>query len=155
MGSTSIELSIVDETMSYAQKIGAKLKGDEVIELVGDVGSGKTTFVKGLVLGAGSNDDVSSPTFTLENIYKGRVAVHHLDLYRLSEIGLLGSSLEEYFDQKQVVVIEWGGVAGSLLPKKRLKVKFEVTSEHARQLIIEYPKQMMYLLDGNKHDIDS
>lgn len=155
MESTSIQLSSVEETMNFAQKIGTRLVGDEVIELLGDVGSGKTTFVKGLIQGVDSDDDVSSPTFTLENIYKGRVDVHHLDLYRLNEIGLLGSSMEEYFDQKQVVVIEWGGIAGRLLPKKRLKVKFEVTSEHARLLKIECPKVLQYLVEKNEHDTNS
>lgn len=127
-------------------QIGSVLKGGEVIELVGDVGAGKTTFVRGLARGADSPDHVSSPTFTVEQIYDGRVELHHLDLHRLGEPGLIAHQLEESMaDPKNVVVMEWADTIQDSLPECRLIIKFEVSGETSRTLHLSFPQKYIYL----------
>lgn len=95
------------ETHDFARAWGLKLKGGEVIQLVGDVGAGKTTFVQGLADGAGTKDHVSSPTFTICNTYRGRLIIHHLDFYRLHNDQLIEQELAGLLDGVAVVVLEW------------------------------------------------
>lgn len=135
MSKFRVESNSEADTRSIARKLGQKLKGGELIELVGDVGSGKTTFVKGLAEGLDSEDAVTSPTFVLENIYRGRLELHHLDLYRLNKPGLIGHEIAEArSDPGSVVVVEWAGIAEEVLPANRLVVKFDVTAEQTRKL---------------------
>ena len=109
-------LSIVtkseNETMLVGEKLAKSVGKGVVFTLVGDLGSGKTHFVKGFVKGLGSTELVTSPTFTLLNVYEnGRVPVYHFDMYRLenlSEAQELG--FDEYFDLKSldgIVLVEW------------------------------------------------
>ncbi len=136
-----VECAGPEKTIEIGQQIGKQLRGSEIIELVGDVGSGKTTFVKGLAKGAGSEDHVSSPTFTVEQVYKGRVEIHHLDLYRLGEPGLIAHQLEESMpDPSSVVVLEWADTVAGILPEDRIKIRFEVTGENGRRLTIDLPE---------------
>jgi len=114
------------------------LSGGETVELASDLGGGKTTFVQGLVAALGYTGAVTSPTFTLSNVYElsdGR-QLHHYDLYRLNEGGILAEELaEDLGDPKIITVIEWAGVAESKLPADRLTIKFDVTGDTDRQLI--------------------
>jgi tRNA threonylcarbamoyladenosine biosynthesis protein TsaE len=110
-----------------AKRIGRSLKGGEVILLVGELGAGKTVFAKGLAAGLGLRNvrEVCSPTFTLLNVYRARVPIYHLDLYRLegeSEIRDLG--FEEYIGEG-VVVIEWGEKIEFPLPAVRITIDVE------------------------------
>jgi tRNA threonylcarbamoyl adenosine modification protein YjeE len=96
------------ETESAGERFGHELRQGDLILIEGDLGAGKTTFVRGVARGAGSTAHVASPTFQLVRVYPGRVQVAHVDLYRVeasSELGELG--LEELLDQGAVVV-EWG-----------------------------------------------
>ena len=98
-----------EETFGLAERLGAKLKGTEVVLLIGELGAGKTVFTQGLAVGAGVSDIrcVCSPTFTLVNVYQGRQTLYHIDLYRLekaSEIEDLG--WEDYIGNG-LVVVEW------------------------------------------------
>lgn len=93
--------------MRFGHGLGAKLRGGEVIQLIGDVGAGKTTFVRGLAEGAGSTDHVSSPTFTICNTYQGRLTIHHCDFYRLQDDTLIEKELLELIDGQSVVILEW------------------------------------------------
>lgn len=108
-----------------------------MIELISDLGGGKTTFVQGLVAGLGYNDAVTSPTFTLSNTYQladGR-RIAHYDLYRLSEGGVLVDELaEDLADTKTITLIEWGGLAADRLPADRLQIHINVTGDTERQL---------------------
>lgn len=134
------------ETENFAAALAKKLRGGEVIELVGDVGAGKTTFVRGLAEGIDSADKASSPTFTLEQIYKGRITLHHFDLYRLAEAGLVGNELEEALEDEEAgVVIEWADSVSDILPKERMVIRFEVTSENERKLHITNPYEYVEL----------
>jgi tRNA threonylcarbamoyladenosine biosynthesis protein TsaE len=113
------------------------LSGGEVIELSSDLGGGKTTFVQGLATALGYTGPVTSPTFTLSNIYQlpDHRELHHYDLYRLGEGGILADELaEDIGDPGIITVVEWAGVAESRLPTDRLIVKFDVTADTGRRL---------------------
>lgn len=123
--------------------LGSQLKGGEVIELRSDLGGGKTTFVRGLARGAGSRDRTSSPTFTLNRIYKAKkFEIHHFDFYRLSDPGILKDQLAEALENNKVVVVEWAGIVEDVLPRERLSVEFKPTpaSSEDRQISFSYPE---------------
>lgn len=134
--------------MALAAQIGAKLRGGETIELVSDLGGGKTAFVRGLASGLGSTDRVSSPSFTLTNQYKaGKLTLHHFDFYRLSEPGILKAELAEILaDEQNIVVVEWADVVGDILPIDRLRITISVTGENGRILVFQYPARLAYLV---------
>jgi len=136
------------ETEALAAQIGKQLTGGEVIELVSDLGGGKTTFVRGLVKGMGSEDLVSSPTFTISQIYNsGDIQLRHFDFYRLQEAGLVGYEIGEDFNNPHIVtVIEWSSIVQHLLPKDRMTIYFSKINENGRKLIITYPKKLDYLV---------
>lgn len=144
-----ISVSSAKETEDLGQKIGQQLKGGEVIELASDLGGGKTTFTRGLALGAGSQDHVSSPTFTISNIYHAKdITLHHLDFYRLGEAGLMEYELEDILGEPDhVVIVEWSDVIAHVLPKDRLTVKISSgATEEERQLTLDYPEGLAYLV---------
>lgn len=99
----------VEETYALAKRIADTLQGGEVILLNGDLGAGKTTFTKGLAKALGIEDEVTSPTFTILNVYEdGRLKLNHLDMYRVdSADGLAELGIEDCFDDESVTVIEW------------------------------------------------
>jgi tRNA threonylcarbamoyladenosine biosynthesis protein TsaE len=129
-------------------KIGRELKGGEVIELIGDLGAGKTAFVRGLVKGMGGVDNVRSPSFTLSNQYNtGDLTLHHFDFYRLHEPGIMRNEIEEVLqDPKAVVAVEWAEAVKDALPAERLKIVISATAESGRHLYIKYPDELSYLL---------
>lgn len=114
-----------------------------------DLGGGKTTLTRGLVKGSGSEDHVSSPTFTISNIYKTKnLTIHHFDFYRLHEAGLIEHELQEVLeDKKTVVVIEWSDVVKHTLPKERVTIHIKTTSEEGREFTINYPTSLSYLVE--------
>jgi tRNA threonylcarbamoyladenosine biosynthesis protein TsaE len=134
-----------DDTERLGELLGTELSGGEVIELRSDLGGGKTTFVRGLARGAGSKDPVSSPTFTLNNIYKclGGLEIHHYDFYRLDQPGIVAEQLAESRDNsKAVTVVEWSDIVKNVLPKDRFSIKLEPTKTIAeeRVITITYPE---------------
>lgn len=138
-----------EQTEEIAVKIGQHLKGGEVIQLIGDLGGGKTTFVKGLARGLGSSDTVSSPTFTINRIYEGPgLTLFHFDFYRLNNPGVMTFELNEVLnDPKNVLVIEWSDIVKHLLPEHKLSVKFEVNNnQEGRKLTFNYPSSLSYLI---------
>lgn len=104
----------VEETYEIAAKLAAELVGGEVVLLDGDLGAGKTTFVKGLAKALGVDDVVTSPTFTLMNEYEGKkLWLYHFDLYRLDEESADAMGFEEYFHREDAVCcIEWNKSQG-------------------------------------------
>jgi tRNA threonylcarbamoyladenosine biosynthesis protein TsaE len=111
------------ETRALAAEIGATLRRGDVVVLNGELGAGKTTFVKGLADGLGVVDAVTSPTFTIVQHYEGRVPVAHVDVYRLDRLQELHDlGFEELLDDG-VTIIEWGDAVAPLLPRNRLEVR--------------------------------
>ncbi|HUC87629.1 MAG TPA: tRNA (adenosine(37)-N6)-threonylcarbamoyltransferase complex ATPase subunit type 1 TsaE [Candidatus Binatia bacterium] len=137
-------------TEELAEELAGNLKGGEVIELVSDLGGGKTTFVRGLARGLASINTVNSPTFKIYNVYRSpTLTINHFDLYRLSEPGLVKHELAEAIDDAlAVTVIEWAGAANDVLPEERLTVELEHASESQRKLKFAYPDSLTYLLKG-------
>lgn len=130
-------------TQQVGVKIAQQLKSGDLVELVGDVGAGKTTFVKGLAHGVGSKDQVSSPSFALKNVYEGsRLALHHYDLYRLEEPGLIEHEIIDSLEEPDTaVVIEWAKISDAILPPERIIIEFSLVAEDKRQLKITLPKE--------------
>ena len=121
--------------------IASLVKNGGFIELIGDVGSGKTTFVKGLAKGLNYNGDISSPSFALKNVYEGKPKISHFDLYRLDEPGLVKHDLEEAMKEEgSLVIIEWARSAEDILPSERITVIFSLNSEDSRELRITMPE---------------
>jgi tRNA threonylcarbamoyladenosine biosynthesis protein TsaE len=113
------ELTSEDAMKAFGAHIGALLVGGEILELVGDVGAGKTTLTKGIAAGLGVNEDVQSPSFTISRVYDGHndVQLAHYDFYRLSDAGIMAAELHETIhDPRTVTIIEWAGIVGGVLP---------------------------------------
>lgn len=138
------------ETERLAEKAGSVLKGGEVIELVSDLGGGKTTFTRGLVRGLGSADKVASPTFTISKVYDaGKIQVHHFDFYRLHEAGIIADELAEVAgDPHTVTLVEWADVVQHVLPEERLTIAIRQTPEGARELTFSSPESLAYILEA-------
>lgn len=138
------------ETEDIGRKIGAWLKGGEVIELVSDLGGGKTTLTRGIAEGFGSPDSVASPSFTISYVYSrpdGK-RLHHFDFYRLSDAGIVGAELAEIQqDEDSVVVVEWGDIIHDVLPKQRMIIDIKSMSATQRKLVCSAPKSYGYLFD--------
>ncbi len=124
-----MKLSNEKETIALGEKIGKRLKPGLVVLLRGELGAGKTTFARGVARGAGYKGRVSSPTFALAHVYRGkRLTVHHLDLYRVAEGEDSELGLDELLaDPRAAVVVEWPDATGGRWPKDRL----ELTLKHA------------------------
>ncbi len=139
-----------DATEKIAEKLGKRLGGGEVIELSSDLGGGKTTFVRGLARGMGSQDKVSSPTFTISKVYQAAgMELHHFDFYRLPEAGIIAEEFTEVLGQPNiVVVVEWGEIVQGVLPQERVTITLTPTSEDERQILIKYPDSLEYLIKG-------
>jgi tRNA threonylcarbamoyladenosine biosynthesis protein TsaE len=137
-----------DRTLRLGESIGAKLKGGEIVELVGDIGSGKTTFVKGIAKGAGITELVHSPSFTISNEYKAeKLTIYHYDFHRLNDPGLMRLELAEILnDPNSVVIIEWADVVKDVLPESHLSISIRPVSEDSREFKFVYPEQMTKLI---------
>lgn len=146
----TIQTASPEETEALGERIGTQLRGGEVIELVSDLGGGKTTFVRGLARGAGSDEHVSSPTFTISREYRTKsLTIHHFDFYRLHEAGIMADELHELVNDPQtVVVVEWSDVVRHVLPSAHLTVQIAQAGEDARTLTCTFPDSLAYLVEG-------
>lgn len=120
-------------------RLGATLQGGDCIELIGDVGAGKTTMVRGLAVGMGIDETVQSPSFTINKLYEAAKGLRlaHYDFYRLADPGLMKDELNEALhDTATVVVIEWSEVVADTLPEDRLTITFASPAESTRELIV-------------------
>lgn len=118
-------------TTSFGEQLGKKLSGGELIELTGDLGSGKTTFLKGIAKGLGITQPISSPTFTISRVYQiGDKRFHHFDFYRIDSSDIVALEIAEAVsDPKSIVAVEWAEHIKDSLPKEYLSVSLKAVDE--------------------------
>lgn len=126
------------ETHALGAALGRILTAGDFIALIGDLGAGKTHFVKGVAAGleVPSDDPVTSPTYTLLNIYHGRIPLYHFDLYRLAgaeQVDDLGFA--EYFSGNGVCLVEWAERLGDILPSEHLSINLIHDGDDRRRLV--------------------
>jgi tRNA threonylcarbamoyladenosine biosynthesis protein TsaE len=125
------------ETEALGAKLAAHLRVGDVVSVEGELGTGKTTFVRGACRALGVTQPVTSPTYTIGNRYSGRVPVSHLDLYRLSELTDADwSGLEPYF-RDAIVFVEWPEAGASRLPEARATVRLSHAGEDRRTIELD------------------
>lgn len=114
------------ETMSLGRRLAGQLRAGSVVAFRGELGSGKTTMIKGVCAGLGVTETVKSPSFVIVTEYAGRLPIFHLDLYRIgSEPEVEGLGLEEYFEAGGVCLVEWAERCESRLPPDAVRVELE------------------------------
>jgi tRNA threonylcarbamoyladenosine biosynthesis protein TsaE len=145
-----IATSNLEATLQLGAKIGSRLRGGEIIELLSDIGGGKTTFTRGIVTGAGSVDAVRSPSFTIRNEYRAdALTMHHFDFYRLDDPGIMAVELMEVLEDPQaVIIIEWAEIVASVLPENHIRISITTTSDTTREFTISCPKKYNYLTEN-------
>lgn len=113
-----------------------------MIQLIGDLGAGKTSLVRGIAKGLGSVDEVASPSFTIAREYqcKDSITLHHFDFYRLEEPGIMAAEIEELIgDPKAIVAVEWGDSIEELLPEDHIRITLTSPEETVRSIRIQLP----------------
>lgn len=124
------------ETIALGQRFAEHLTKGCLVTLKGDLGAGKTTFVKGIAIGLEISLTVNSPTFNIQKNYQGRLLLVHIDAYRLEGITQnLGFS--DYFDDESVVVIEWADFIENQLPKADVAIEIVTIDDNTREFRIE------------------
>ena len=127
----------MEETMRFGKKLGMLLSPGDVVALVGELGGGKTTLVKGIVQGLGVTDRraVKSPTFSLVHTYEGRMPVYHFDAYRLEDTQeMLDIGSDEMISGDGVAIVEWADKVSGCLPKEYLQITLTAVSAHERKI---------------------
>jgi tRNA threonylcarbamoyladenosine biosynthesis protein TsaE len=132
-----VESSSPEETEAIAAKLAGELRPGDVVTVSGELGSGKTTFVRGACRELGVQGPVTSPTFNVGHRYRGRVDVSHLDLYRFESVSPAEwGDLEPYFDGA-ICFVEWPEAAGDALPPPRFRVVLRHAGEDRRMITYE------------------
>ncbi len=125
------------ETEAVGVQLAQRLSSGDVVAFYGDLGAGKTAFIRGLARGLGVTDDVSSPTFALVHEYNGKIPLIHFDMYRVDGWDdLYSTGFFDYLDRGAILAIEWSENIENALPEKSIKVKIEI-GEHDGQRIID------------------
>lgn len=129
-----------EETERLGEELAARLNGGDCIALMGELGGGKTRFVRGIAKGLGSRGFVKSPSFTIINVYEGgRLPLYHIDLYRIGKMDEFQSAgLEEFIFGNGVAAIEWADKSPELLQECRIVVSFSHAGENEREIEIRF-----------------
>lgn len=136
-----MKITSEQEMLRLGETLASKLTAPKntVIELIGDVGAGKTTFVRGLAKGLGIKSEITSPSFTISKSYalqNGKTLTHY-DFYRLPDPGLMQDELlENIANPNSIVVIEWGNSVENLLPKNHTKITINYNDDGSREVIL-------------------
>ena len=134
---TELESDSPEETERLAGRLAAELAAGDVVLVQGELGSGKTTFVRGAARALGVEGPVTSPTYTIGHRYRGRVDVSHLDLYRFDGMSHAEwGDLEEYFEDA-VVFVEWPQAGAGFLPAEKARVSLQHVGEMRRLIMLE------------------
>lgn len=129
--------SSIEDTMELAQNIESEKFPNMVICLNGELGSGKTIFVKGFAGALGIEENITSPTFNLIKEYvNGEMPLYHMDMYRFDNKSN-PEEIEEYFNKGGVTIIEWPEMIEDILPEERLDIKIKVINENKRVIILK------------------
>lgn len=131
-----MEIRSEKELIEYGKRLADDLKPPAVIELVGDVGAGKTTLVRGIAEGLGVKEPVTSPSFTISKRYSfgGGILVHY-DFYRLTDPGIMREEIAETLnDPKAIVIVEWGESVADLLPEKHTRIEIKLQDDNTRKI---------------------
>lgn len=128
-----------EDTLNFGVRLGAHLRGGEVILLSGDLGAGKTLFTKGIAsaLEVDNMTPVVSPSFTLVNIYKARLDIVHVDLYRLGPDDVWDLGLEDFMDKDHIIIVEWGNIARAFFNMPVIDVKIIYVEDQTRKILIK------------------
>lgn len=127
----------LEETRQLSVSFGKGLKKGDIVCFFGDLGAGKTTFIKGIVEGVGgvSSESVNSPTFSYLNIYTGNIPVYHFDLYRLRDAEeFLGMGFDEYLYADGICCVEWSEKIADLIPADAYRVELSHLRENERSV---------------------
>jgi tRNA threonylcarbamoyladenosine biosynthesis protein TsaE len=126
------------DTMAVGEAMASLLREGDAIALTGELGAGKTTFVRGAARALGFDGVVASPTFTLVREYQGRVRIYHVDVYRLERVqDVLDLGLDEMVAEGGVLLVEWGDAVEGLLPDDHLIVEITpIGAEEARRIVV-------------------
>jgi tRNA threonylcarbamoyladenosine biosynthesis protein TsaE len=128
----------VNETISIGVFLGKLLVPKDIVALIGELGSGKTYFIKGIAKGLEVKEEVKSPTYVIISEHKGRIPLYHFDLYRISSIYELEElDYREYFYGTGVTVIEWADKFPDIIPVNAFKVEILNIGEYRRKLILD------------------
>ena len=123
------------DTQRLGELFSKKLKHGDIVLLYGHLGSGKTTFVKGILKGYNFNDEVTSPTFSLINEYESDRKVIHIDCYRETNIKRwINIGIEDYFNDSNIVIIEWPEILEDIIPDYAIKVKLKHVDDNTREI---------------------
>lgn len=122
-----IETRSAEETFALGRKIGEHARPGEVYTLVGDLGVGKTVFTQGLAIGLEIMEPISSPTFTIVQVYEeGRLPFYHFDVYRIGDVEEMDEiGFEDYIYGEGVSLIEWSNLIEEILPEKKVEITIE------------------------------
>lgn len=129
-----------EETVAFGRELAKELRPPCLVLIEGELGSGKTTLVKGLAVGLGAarEDEVTSPSFTLVHEYGGERKVYHVDLYRVEDARQLATlGLDDMLDSPASVVVEWGEKLGDNPPAPRVRIRLEHLAGDDRRIVVE------------------
>ena len=126
------------DMIAFGRNFAANLSAPAVIELIGDVGTGKTTFTRGLAEGLGITEPISSPSFTISRFYEGKkYTLTHYDFYRLDDPGLMADDLAESISEpNNITVVEWGESIADILPAEHYRITIEYIDENTREVTV-------------------
>jgi len=130
--------SSAEETIELGESLSEFIEAGDIITLDGELAAGKTTFVKGILLGLNFENEVTSPTFTLINEYEARHRVIHMDCYRENNLQRwINLGIQDYFYSDDVKLIEWPEIISTLIPKDRISIILTSVSEFERKIYIK------------------
>lgn len=126
------------DMIAFGRNFAANLSAPAVIELIGDVGTGKTTFTRGLAEGLGITESICSPSFTISRFYEGeKYTLTHYDFYRLDDPGLMADDLAESIaEPNNITVVEWGESIADILPAEHYRITINYIDENTREVEI-------------------
>lgn len=127
-----------EETIALGERIGARLKGGDCVAYKGGLGAGKTTITRGISIGMGLGDEVTSPTFALVNEYRGKgISLCHIDMYRITSPGDLETTgFYDYMDEDTVLAVEWSENIADELPDNSVVIEIQRIDDNTRKFII-------------------